>query len=282
MASPFFFKKRHMDKKLIIQKMVYRGTGHADFCQDFLVEYETEHFFMGAVMDGCSEGNHSHFASSLFGKIFNKMVRHDDFFAMTNSTTEPIELIRVAMFEFAFELSKLKQELCLSDDELMSTILLAVYSKSKESLTVLAVGDGYIRVNGEGYWIVNDKFDSKDKPNYLIYDLERASSFDDSVFQGWFNELPLFHYQNVHDFSITTDGIMTFLDRKNFKQNELPIPLLLDDRVQCGGMSNPSTLRRKMTLLARPYEPEKGINGMDIRNYDDLSIIRVIVETQEQ
>lgn len=280
-----------MKKELIIQKMVHRGTGHADFCQDFLVEYETEHFFMGAVMDGCSEGNHSHFASSLFGKVFNKIVRQDELLEAANEDVDTIDIIRVAIWEFTLELKKVKEQLGLADDELMSTILLAVYSKGKGLLTVSAFGDGYIRVNGEGNWIVNDKFetttidgkikDGKDKPNYLIYDLDRIIALDSEEFNTWFDTIPTFHYQDVKDFSITTDGILTFLSRKNVKQGEVPIPLLLDDKVECGGMRNLATLKRKMTLLSRPPEPERGINGLDIRNQDDLSIIRVIIVEQE-
>lgn len=276
-----------MEKELIIQKMVHRGTGHADFCQDFLVEYEGEHFFLGIVMDGCSDGNHSHFASSLFGKIFNKVVRQSDLLAIVDRDAELLDIVQAIMWDFSMELRNMQAQLGLADDELMSTILLAVYSKWSGQLMVVAFGDGYIRVNGEGHWIVNDKFettmvdgkikDGKDKPNYIIYDIDLMKG----DFNGWLDTIPRFVYKNVSDFSITTDGIMTFLNRKNVRQGEVPIPFLLDDRTQCGGMRNPSTLKRKMNLLSLPPMPEKGINGMDIRNLDDLSIIRVIIEEKQ-
>lgn len=277
-----------MEKELVIQKMVHRGDGHADFCQDFLVEYESEHFFLGIVMDGCSEGNHSHFASSLFGKIFNKIVRHDKFFDHIEHDDELVLIIRSLVWQFSIDLRSTQLHLNLMPDELMSTILIGIYSKKYDDLTVAAFGDGYIRVNGQGHWIVNDKFetkvidgrikDGKDMPNYIIYDMDKMK-YD---FNEWFETIPKFFYRNVRDFSLTTDGIMTFLDKKNIKQGDVPIPFLLDDRSACGGMRNKAVLKRKMRLMASAPDPERGINGMGIRNMDDLSIIRVIVEIKQE
>lgn len=53
------------------------GEFHPVFCEDFnVVEKLSENWMLIAVMDGCSSGKDSHFASALFGEIIKKIAKN--------------------------------------------------------------------------------------------------------------------------------------------------------------------------------------------------------------
>lgn len=305
-----------------IQTIVYRGSGlkHRDFCHDFLVHHETENFFVGAVMDGCSGGIHSEFASALFGKIFNLLLRTRKQLDNTDPMREPRLIAESLMFDFCIELSRIKQSLALANNELHCTIVLEVYSKRRDKLFVIGFGDGYVHVDGQGYRIENTRygdtvvdgvvFEGKNKPDYLIDDIDRFMEkytewdalwpgFDDTTdydraewvameqetrdgFGAWFSDKqPTFEFENLHDFSIATDGIYSFRCGKDDVTDRV-IELLLDRKTgYCG--TSPETLRKKMNIISfrnkEGEEPHR--DKMNAVNDDDLGVIRVVVEKVE-
>ena len=59
---------------MIVQTIIRKGFDHVVFCEDFLSTEDSGRYFIGAVFDGCSGGDDSHFASSLFGKMFRQIL----------------------------------------------------------------------------------------------------------------------------------------------------------------------------------------------------------------
>ncbi len=271
----------------IIQKAVQRGHDHNSYCEDFLVTHESEHFIVGIVMDGCSNGVHSHFASSFYGKLFNLLLRYRGLLDQHGPQTHPRYVAQELMFNFMALLKKYSAELELQINELMSTVLMAVYEKSKGKLFVVACGDGYVHIEGQGYSIPNTRYPDamingklvlgKDQPDYLVFDLE-AMNFENADswdrFCEWFNKRDFVEEELVTDFSISTDGIYTFKNRANDSMTDQVIPRLMDMREGFGGMRNQRHLKSKLNNIGF----SKKVNGLEAINFDDISIIRVIAD----
>jgi hypothetical protein len=301
--APLVSNKITMKKVTHLQTLVQRGYDHADFCEDFLAHYEGENFLVCVIMDGCSSGTHGHFSSSLFGKLFNLRLRFDNGMKF-GPDREPIGVANCIMYDFCKDLATIKSSLRLADDEILSTIVLAVYSKTKDKLVVIPFGDGYAMVNGEGYEMKNSKFpDTKDEngrikegknmPNYIAYDLDilMGSYAEEAMwheedsreemqvietsrrdrFNDWFDNLSsVLEFENVNDFSISSDGINSFKEGIIDKNDEA-IELLMRDVKLCGGLKNKANVKKKMNVLS----------FRRIHNYDDLALIRVLLEPVE-
>lgn len=59
-----------------IRTVLKKGTDHLVNCEDdlFFSNYYDK-YYVGAIFDGCSSGIKSHFASSLFGKILQTVLK---------------------------------------------------------------------------------------------------------------------------------------------------------------------------------------------------------------
>lgn len=305
-----------VSKVASIQTIVYRGSGtkHRDFCHDFLVHHETDDFFVGVVMDGCTDGIHTQFASSFFGKIFNLLMRSEKALDRWPSDAEPLDVANGLMYRFCHDMIFHKNALRMTHRELYCTILLSIYSKRKDKLLVVAFGDGYIHVNGKGIKIENTRYQDtiengklkagKDKPSYLITDIDTIirdpmvpyPEFGDtegakrvqlereglrSAFDEWFMSQPQYEFTNVHDYSITTDGIFSFRSAGE-DVTEQVIELLLDRKAGYGGTSQ-ETPRKKMNIISFRNRPGEKPNPdkLNAVNDDDVSIIRVIIDKVE-
>jgi len=303
-----------------VQTLVYRGSGtkHRDFCHDFLIHHETDKFFVGAVIDGCTGGTHSQFASALFGKIFNLLLRiNKRLDGGYGPPQEPRDTAKYLMHEFCEKLCQAKYDLGLAHDELLCTILLAVYSKPLDKLFVIGFGDGYVHVNGKGYRIDNVRYgdvevdgvllEGKNMPDYLIADVDRifekytewsntpmdwADQTDADrqewadmdyetreKFNEWISKQPTFEFEGVHDFSIATDGIYTFRSGEEDVTDKV-IEILLDRKTGYGGTSR-ETPRKKMNVISFRNKPgESHPDKLHAMNEDDLSFIRVIIDKE--
>lgn len=212
---------------------------------------------MIAVMDGCSMGKESHFASTLIVKLLRKIGKELSFrnFA-ERKQKETSEYLREILEKLFDDLKHLKSILHLEKDELLSTLILGVIDKSTLDVEIITVGDGLICDNGELI-----EYEQNDKPDYLGYHL-------DGEFNPWFqNQSQVVSLKNVKDLSISTDGIFTF---KNFdgkpypeiSEEELVKYLLIDEE----GAEQENMLKKKILAIENKY---------GLKPSDDLTIIRI-------
>lgn len=250
-----------------VHSVIRKGEDHAVFCEDFLVMNDQGRFFVGAVFDGCSGGNDSHFASSLFGKIFNQIFKDG---SLSGETLEA--KARNFTRKFVDKLFEVKVSLQLEDNDMLATFIVLIYDKIHGEAMILSVGDGIVHCDGEIIEFKNERFiDSHpgqytDMPDYISYDLVELG-FDGGYFDVWYdNHVKVRKFIDPKDIAISTDGILTF------KRPEVEIDaikfLLIDDTWE----NNKIMLSKKVNVLRTNYKTF---------HKDDISIIRLIIKPKE-
>lgn len=237
------------------------GEYHVNHCEDHLL---IEEMFGGqllcAVMDGCTMGEDSHFASALAGKLLRKIVKERSFQAFHNSLPAPLPLdneLKEVLRQFFSELKSIKNQLFLETKELLTTLLLLLIDEKTDSGIVLVIGDGLVSVNGKV-----TVFDQDNKPDYIGYHLNED-------FEMWFEkQTQKILIESIQDISISTDGIETFETVGNpvDKENIDPIHYLLNDKI---GNDRSEMLNVKMKTMEREF---------GLKPTDDLAIIRIMKE----
>lgn len=235
------------------------GFFHTNFCEDFLYSAEIgEDKLMIAVMDGCTMGTDSHFASTLIGKILKKIAAEFYYKAFVEKKEKEIDVILKEIMEALFQqLKKIKNDLQLEKEELLSTLILGVVNLKNKSAEIITIGDGLICCNGN-----LTEYEQNDKPDYLGYHLNED-------FEIWFEKqkqrLSLTH---INDLSIVTDGIFSFKKFKNEdyveKSESDIIHFLLKNKED---FENGNMLKKKL----RKIEKEWGLKPSD-----DLGVVRLI------
>lgn len=251
-----------------IHTAISRGCDHKTQCEDFLYNGETKTFIVCAIFDGCSSGINSHFASALFGKIFDNIVKEfaDDIDRINNHE----EVSKFILYHFSQRLLEIKIFLKLSLLEVQSTIVLMVYNKKFGWCYVVAIGDGFVSVDGQSIIIENNRFsdkeDGKDMPDYIGYDIELLK--DREVFNRWFeSKKNKYFFENAKDITITSDGIKTFRQAKPSKNGKInEIDFIVNDKKFIG---QETMILKKRNILENIY---------GLVHSDDLSVIRLIVE----
>lgn len=236
------------------------GQFHTNHNQDHLFYKELgEEKLIIAVMDGCSMGIESHFASCLLAKILKKISIEFEYEAFIHKREMNEASTLKSLLERLFsELKAIKHKLLLDKYELLSTIVLGVVNKSSRSGELLVVGDGLICCNGE-----IREFDQNNQPDYIGYHLEED-------FESWFtDQSQRASYHSIEDLSITTDGIFTFrpfLERKmkDVEEGEILDYLLISQE----GFENENMIKKKLLWI----EEEWGLKPSD-----DISIIRIVL-----
>ena len=211
--------KKHTMK---VYSYLERGAFHSNFNEDNLFYHSvSDQVIIGAVMDGCSSAKESHFASSLHKKSLHKSARilKNIQSVDNNIRLEEMELREIAGYmirQLHEDLKRVKRQLFLSVDELLSTVILLVYKKDTRQGLICAIGDGVFAVNGELTII-----DQQNAPNFLGLNLdEKFNGIDSSFVLSWqFNE--------VIDVAISTDGIQKLAPKPESTQGDLnPLDLL--------------------------------------------------------
>ena len=250
-----------------IHSVIRKGEDHPIFCEDFKSLGDSGRYFIGVVFDGCSGGNDSHFASSLFGKIFNQIISEG---AMAGNTIE--EKSKNFVQGFVKKLFEIKVSLQLEDNDMLATFVMLVYDKIHGEALVLTVGDGVIHCDEELIILENERFKLshpttyRDMPNYIAYDLVELG-LDRTYFSRWYdNNVKIHKFINPKDISISTDGILTF--RKPEEEVDPINFLLVDDTWN----NNKIMLSKKVNVLREKYKTV---------HKDDLSIIRLIFNSEE-
>lgn len=237
------------------------GAFHTNHCEDFLIsEQITTNEYLIAVMDGCSMGTESVFASILYGKMLRNIAKK--MFYQEFSTPEKYsknERLKEVFRQLMQQARELKNQLGLSTNELLSTIVLGLVDGKQSQAEFLTIGDGLICVDGDMI-----EYEQDDKPDYLGYHLGED-------FEKWYNlQHQRLSIDKFTDISICTDGIFTFknLENKLSQKNEREVlEYLLVNQSYIG---NSNCLDRKVRELR---EKEGHVVT------DDLAIIRWVKES---
>jgi len=149
----------------------------------------------------------------------------------------------------------------LDEDELLSTLVLFLYDKTKNKGVINIVGDGVISINGEITII-----DQNNIPHYLAYYLDDIN--DQEEFNAWYKkETAVYPVSKLTDITISTDGVLSFYPVKTPEKDKTeinPVDYLIKDEYL---LHNKAMLGRKCKILYKKYQ---------IQNADDLGIIRII------
>ncbi len=242
-------------------ELTHIGEFHTNHNEDFLVvEDAGSNIKLIAVMDGCSSGTDSHFASTLIGKLLRKIAKQEGYreYAQKNQVELSIliEKITIQLFE---ELGNLNRQLDLRSDEILSTLILGLVDTQSEKAELVIIGDGFIHVNGENFEYENDN-----KPDYIGYHLNMDKHL-------WFaSRVERKSVNSLEDMTISTDGIHTFKnhDGKSYKS-------IVEDEIMKEFFESKSNIDN-VNKLKKSLIKIKEENGL--MPSDDLTMIRVMKE----
>lgn len=245
---------------MIIHQLTHMGIYHSHHCEDAIFSGELgNNQFLIAVMDGCTMGIESHFASTLFSKLLRKIFKKYYYESFIHHTKKENYLLLNQILKDLFkQIIHIKNELDLDKYELLSTIILGVLDKKLKTAELICIGDGIIYADG-----IMHEFEQDNQPDYLAYHLHKN-------FEEWyFHQHQKLSLTDIKDLSISTDGIFTFSPFDNKQRDEIEqkdiINLLLKDQ---SFSENEHMLKKKIQLLKNDY----GLSPTD-----DLGIIRVIL-----
>ena len=236
------------------------GQFHVNHNEDFLVieDIGTNRKLI-AVMDGCSSGTDSHFASTLIGKVLRKLAMQEAYREYAQQSGKALkalrEFISLSLFE---ELSHLNRQLDLKSDEILSTLILGIVDDQSHRAELLVVGDGMIHVNGD-----NIEYENDNKPDYIGYHLNMDKHL-------WYQtRTEKLSVTNLTDLTISADGIHTF---KNFDGQSYPA--LSQEKIMDMFFSSRDNIDNENKLKKTLIEINKVYGLMPS---DDLTMIRVVV-----
>lgn len=241
-----------------VYAVVQRGEYHLNTCEDHLITTTIgRDKIVCAVMDGCTNGIESHFASTLVGKLLRKICLAEGYKELykPSSISSPEIQLKTILNELFRELNITKSQLLLDEKELLTTLIILLANKQTGNGIVMAIGDGIVSING-----TTTNFDQDNKPDYLGFHL-------DDNFDTWYNGLTQkLAFDRIHDISIATDGIETFTRvAKPTSIDEIdPIRFLTQND---DNRSNEDMLYMKLKTLEHKYGQKAT---------DDLAMIRII------
>lgn len=237
------------------------GQHHTNNNEDAVIFYEiSKSRILLAIMDGCSSGSDSHFASQLIAKTLRKIAKDISYQIFVTKKIEPLNFTLRHVAQSLFHtMATTNRQLDLQYDELLSTVVIGLYDNIDHRAEILISGDGFINCNGKLY-----AYEQENKPDYMAYHLRK--SFEE-WYEGHTSKLSV---TNVQDLSLTTDGIFTF---RSFDTSHYPviseeeiIDFLLKD---ANGKENALMLQKKCYTLKSQY---------GLLPTDDLSIVRLICQ----
>lgn len=241
-----------------IYSAIQIGDYHQNNCEDHLYigEYG-KNKILCAVMDGCTTALESHFASTLVGKILKKICiekGYKEFIEQNNLQLSIEENLKSILRDLLNELKIVKNQLMLDSKELLTTLIIMLFDKNNEKGIILAIGDGFVNINGE-----ITEFEQDNKPDYLGFHLSED-------FETFYNaQKQKIEFNKITDLSISTDGIFTFEKLAPNKSNEEinVIEFLTSEKTNC---EKDEMLILKLKILE---------NEFGLKPTDDFSIIRI-------
>jgi hypothetical protein len=242
-----------------IYSAIQIGDYHQNNCEDHLYigEYG-KNKILCAVMDGCTTAMESHFASTLVGKILKKICvekGYKEFIEQDSKSLNIEENLKLILKDLLNELKIVKNQLMIDSKELLTTLIILLFDKNKENGIVLAIGDGFVNINGE-----ITEFEQDNKPDYLGFHL--SEDFD--TFYN--NQKQKIEFNKIEDLSISTDGIFTF-EKLAPKKSQEEINVIEYLTKEFTNYEKDEMLNLKLKTLE---------NEFGLKPTDDFSMIRVI------
>jgi Protein phosphatase 2C len=242
-----------------IYSAIQIGDYHQNNCEDHLYigEYGKNKIIC-AVMDGCTTALESQFASTLVGKILKKICiekGYKEFIEQNDIHLNIEENLKSILRDLLNELKIVKNQLMLDSKELLTTLIIMLFDKNNEQGMILAIGDGFVNVNGE-----ITEFEQENKPDYLGFHLSED-------FETFYNsQKQKIEFKKIKDLSISTDGIFTFekLAPNKSKEEVNVIEFLTAEKTHC---EKDEMLNLKLKILE---------NEFGLKPTDDFSIIRIM------
>ena len=242
-----------------IFELSHIGEFHVNYNEDFLVvEDAGKSYKLIAVMDGCSSGTDSHFASTLIGKLLRKIAKQEGYREYAQQQqTELKQLLDNVCLQLFEELSNINNLLDLQSDEILSTLILGIVDTTNKKAELIIVGDGLIHINGE-----NIEYENDNKPDYIGYHLKMDKHL-------WFQtRTKKQSIDQLSDLTISTDGIHTF---KNFDGQSYPAiseeDIMAEFFENKSNIENGNKLKKSLIKLKQEY---------GLMPSDDLTMIRVV------
>jgi hypothetical protein len=241
-----------------IYSAIQIGYYHQNNCEDHLYigEYG-KNKILCAVMDGCTTALESHFASTLVGKILKKICiekGYKEFIEQNDVQLGIEENLKSILRDLLNELKIVKNQLMLDSKELLTTLIIMLFDKNNEQGIILAIGDGFVNINGE-----ITEFEQDNKPDYLGFHISED-------FETFYNaQKQKIEFNKITDLSISTDGIFTFEKLAPNKSNEEinVFEFLTSEKTNC---EKDEMLNLKLKILE---------NEFGLKPTDDFSIIRI-------
>jgi len=241
-----------------IYTSLHIGEFHTNHCEDFLIaETIGSNRKLIAVMDGCTMGTESVFASLLLGKVLRTIAKKN-FYEEFRVDAPPLQMQLKAVLKTLFsDTKKAKNLLSLETNELLSTLILGIVDTAESTAEFITIGDGLICIDGA---LV--EYDQNDKPDYLGYHLS-----DD--FEYWYTQQEQrLSIEAFKDLSICTDGIFSFKNFENKAQQKSEAEIIAHILIDKNEKDFINFLDRKIRQLKDQHQHVVT---------DDLAIVRVIV-----
>lgn len=241
-----------------IYKTLKIGEFHTNNCEDFLIEKPIgTNQKLIAVLDGCTMGTESVFASILFGKILRSIASskfYEDF--ISKKTVNLKHTLREVIKELVQQTKSFKNQLQLETNELLTTLIIGVIDTNTYNAEFLAIGDGLICIDGKLI-----EYEQGSKPDYLGYHLSED-------FDTWFDKQnQKLSVTNFKDLSICTDGIFTFNNLQNKLQQKSEDEIINYLLVDKNEVEYDNFLDRKIKIINEEWNHFVT---------DDLAILRII------
>ncbi len=250
-----------------IHTVIRKGEDHPVFCEDFTTFVDHGRFFLGVVLDGCSGGRESHFASALYGKLFRQVAREEPLYGETIE-----DKAKVLMQKFVRKLIESKVIIGIEPLDLLSTFVLLMYDKVHGEALVINVGDGVIFCDGKYFILENKKFkneypeDYQNRPDYIAYELSGLTE-SKTYFNEWYEKfVGKYKFVDPKNIAISTDGVLTFTTPET---DVNVFEFLFEDEKF---IDSEIMLSKKINILRKVHKTV---------HKDDVSIVRLIINSEK-
>lgn len=210
-------------------------------------------------MDGCSMGTDSHFAAGLIAKVLRRIAKQTNLRSFAEGTTHTTAgLLKATLRTLFKDLKRLNADLDLGDDELLSTLLLAIVDTREQNAEIVIIGDGVVACDEEIL-----EFNQENKPDYLGYHLHED-------FEDYWNLLTQrVSAQDFLDLALATDGVFSFRPFSHDSYRPVTEEELLSFLLLHREEGAEDTAYRRKVIYVK--------NTFGLEATDDFTVVRVLV-----